>query len=95
MAPKWFRFANAFERLSCNCLDQLVNASKFFWVGGLPVKVVLPSFFFKPNDHLMSVFGRRIADSKWVLSINGCINWRIDQFTNHALTGAQPFNRLG
>ncbi len=88
MAPKWFRFADPFERLSRNRLDQLIDADQFFGLGGLPVEAVPPSFFFKPNDHLMSVFSQRIPDLKRVL----CINWRINQFTSHALTCAQFFN---
>lgn len=90
MALKWFRFANAFERLSSDRLDQLIDAGQFFGIGGLPVEVVLPSPVFKPNDHLMSVFSRCVADSKLVWRID----WRINQLTNHTLTRTQFFNRL-
>ncbi len=61
MAPQWFRFANPFERLSSNGLDQLVDAGQFFGVGGLAVEVVLPSPLLKPKDHLISVLRRRVA----------------------------------
>ncbi|KJS32253.1 MAG: hypothetical protein VR64_07715 [Desulfatitalea sp. BRH_c12] len=39
---KWLRFSDSFKRIALNFFDQRVDSKEDFFIGFLPIKVVLP-----------------------------------------------------
>jgi len=64
---EWLRFAYSFKWIAFNFFDELIDSSEDFFIGFLPIKVVLPGIIGKYELQSKSSFSDPLPSSSWTM----------------------------